>query len=304
MLVKCDYCEKLHYKRPYLVRDFKHHFCSRECHHKWEQKNKKSVICKNCGEEFYIPAHRLKHRHHFCSNKCRTTWIDNKEYKNKEWLENNYSKGKSCTDIARDLNVSNCTIRRWLKKFDIKIRPAYVYHIGAKRSLETRNRIREAQKGMPLPKIQGKNHYRWKGGLQKCICPVCKKVFYRKKSQATGRRFCSKQCYGKGELRENNHMWKGGKTDTPYYYGVDWKEIRLKILERDKFKCRTCGRKKNLHVHHIVPFSEFDNYDEANDPSNLITLCGRCHRKFELHSDRNQVKLDFWRTTIISPQRV
>jgi DEAD/DEAH box helicase domain-containing protein len=43
-----------------------------------------------------------------------------------------------------------------------------------------------------------------------------------------------------------------------------------------------------LHVHHIRPFREFgyipgqnENYRDANQPDNLITLCPSCHRQAE-----------------------
>lgn len=304
MIVKCDYCGNPHSKRPYLVRNYKYHFCSRECRYKWQQEkgreSRKPVVCETCGKELYIHPCKLKyHHHHFCSRECRNSW-PYKEYKNRKWLENEYiTKSKSCTDIGREISVSKGTIRRWLKKFDIEVRPSCIYHIGAKRSLKTRNRISKAQKGVPLPK--GKNRRNWKGP-QKHICPVCNITFCRYPSRKTksGLQFCSKKCYGKWISRENNHMWKGGKSDTPYYYGVDWKKIRQKILERDGFKCRICGDKKILHIHHIVPSSEFDRYNEANDFSNLITLCSCCHKKFELHSSENQLNLDFWKKSILS----
>lgn len=64
--------------------------------------------------------------------------------------------------------------------------------------------------------------------------------------------------------------------------GFDWKNIRLKIKQRDKNKCRHCGTKEKdlkqpLQVHHIVPYRV--NLD--NSPENLITLCSSCHSKAE-----------------------
>jgi 5-methylcytosine-specific restriction endonuclease McrA len=50
---------------------------------------------------------------------------------------------------------------------------------------------------------------------------------------------------------------------------------RSQILLRDHFRCRECGYYKHLEVHHIVPRSK----GGTDDPSNLITLCGRCHAK-------------------------
>ena len=45
------------------------------------------------------------------------------EYKNKDWLENQYIKlKKSSEKIAKELNVAGTTIRRWLKNLSIPIR--------------------------------------------------------------------------------------------------------------------------------------------------------------------------------------
>lgn len=45
------------------------------------------------------------------------------------------------------------------------------------------------------------------------------------------------------------------------------------ILKRDGFKCRSCGTRQTLSVHHIIYRS-----DEGEDSSeNLITLCNACH---------------------------
>ncbi len=49
-------------------------------------------------------------------------------------------------------------------------------------------------------------------------------------------------------------------------------EVRKKVRERDKNKCRKCPSKNNLHTHHIG--------DPTNHKiSNLITLCAKCHKK-------------------------
>lgn len=54
-----------------------------------------------------------------------------------------------------------------------------------------------------------------------------------------------------------------------------YEAIRVKILERDHYRCQECGFFKHLEVHHIIHRSQ----GGSNDPSNLITLCRRCHAK-------------------------
>lgn len=56
-----------------------------------------------------------------------------------------------------------------------------------------------------------------------------------------------------------------------------YQKFRQIVLERDGYKCRICGATENLHVHHIKPYSEYE--DGRTDPDNGITLCAKCHRK-------------------------
>ncbi|MFK7801082.1 MAG: DEAD/DEAH box helicase [Anaerolineae bacterium] len=89
------------------------------------------------------------------------------------------------------------------------------------------------------------------------------------------------------ELTER--LYEAGVLLRPNNYGPNWKEARLKALDRDKHACRTCSATDTLlHVHHIRPFREFfyvpgenDNYLDANRTENLVTLCPSCHRAAE-----------------------
>lgn len=86
----------------------------------------------------------------------------------------------------------------------------------------------------------------------------------------------------------------------PNDYGPNWQEQRQKALQRDDYRCRTCGAGpdfaghekpqsgRGLHVHHVRPFRDFgyvpgdnETYRQANRLENLITLCASCHRRAE-----------------------
>ena len=62
---------------------------------------------------------------------------------------------------------------------------------------------------------------------------------------------------------------------------------RIRILKRDKLRCRICGRSPNdyvdveLHLHHVVPWS----IGGLTEDTNLITVCGTCHDGIEPHFD-------------------
>ncbi len=75
-------------------------------------------------------------------------------------------------------------------------------------------------------------------------------------------------------------LWNVGNND----YGKDWGMLSAAVRKRDTFLCQHCGLAETdtaHHVHHIIPFRKFATADEANAPSNLVTLCPRCHRLAE-----------------------
>lgn len=45
------------------------------------------------------------------------------------------------------------------------------------------------------------------------------------------------------------------------------------VLKRDGFRCRNCGSRNNLHVHHIV----FRSTGGDDVSENLCVLCNFCH---------------------------
>jgi DEAD/DEAH box helicase domain-containing protein len=76
-------------------------------------------------------------------------------------------------------------------------------------------------------------------------------------------------------------LWSNDAND----YGPNWETQRDAARQRDQYRCQMCGtleREGQHHVHHKVPFRSFESYTEANQLSNLITLCPRCHRRAEL----------------------
>jgi DEAD/DEAH box helicase domain-containing protein len=75
-------------------------------------------------------------------------------------------------------------------------------------------------------------------------------------------------------------VWTNDAND----YGRDWARLRRQVRERDGFRCRVCGVSEEgraHHVHHITPFRLFASAAQANQLSNLITLCPACHRRAE-----------------------
>lgn len=68
-------------------------------------------------------------------------------------------------------------------------------------------------------------------------------------------------------------------------YGSEWNRYKDLIRKRDNFTCQNCGKleeNNSHHIHHKKPIKLFDSIEEANKPSNLVTLCAKCHRLAEI----------------------
>jgi hypothetical protein len=104
----------------------------------------------------------------------------------------------------------------------------------------------------------------------------CKECGIEFRPAGLKRTFCSRLCldrYYKREARKNQS----------YYYPTLFSLLTPMILERDANRCIACGveqkiiqsrngkSRSNIEVHHI------DKDQTNNEPSNLVTLCKRCH---------------------------
>ena len=61
-----------------------------------------------------------------------------------------------------------------------------------------------------------------------------------------------------------------------HWFRKEWRDIRKKALERDKYKCIVCNSTKNLQAHH-VSYNRLGKSDEYKD---LVTMCHRCHERY------------------------
>jgi 5-methylcytosine-specific restriction endonuclease McrA len=53
-----------------------------------------------------------------------------------------------------------------------------------------------------------------------------------------------------------------------------YEDLRQQVLQRDAWRCQSCGSMSNLEVHH----QEFRSLGGPDSELNLITLCDVCHR--------------------------
>jgi 5-methylcytosine-specific restriction endonuclease McrA len=55
-----------------------------------------------------------------------------------------------------------------------------------------------------------------------------------------------------------------------------YRQLCREVLQRDGWRCQSCGGLENLQMHH----KEFRSRSGDDSEDNLITLCARCHRSF------------------------
>ena len=121
-------------------------------------------------------------------------------------------------------------------------------------------------------------------------CVHCGRMIFRYKDEVDKHQFnfCSKQCETESPLHRitgENHPWyKDGSAISAY--GPGWSLARRRARKRDNFICRLCGVAeetlgKKLDVHHIIPFRDFEDSQEAHKIGNLISLCPSCHHRTE-----------------------
>ena len=82
------------------------------------------------------------------------------------------------------------------------------------------------------------------------------------------------------EKLQADRLW----SNAPNNYGPNWARQRDLARARDGFRCQVCGApeiEKSHHVHHKIPFRMFESAEQANQLSNLITLCNACHKRVE-----------------------
>lgn len=112
-------------------------------------------------------------------------------------------------------------------------------------------------------------------------CARCGKAVTRRKVRTRPKQFmfCGRDCARGFITGEKHALWRGGGDPNR---GVGWVKLAASIRERDGYECRRCRLSQfengeALAVDHIRPWRSFDNKKEANDPSNLVSLCKKCH---------------------------
>lgn len=70
------------------------------------------------------------------------------------------------------------------------------------------------------------------------------------------------------------------------YDDPQYEIFRKKVLRRDRYKCKICGSKTRICVHHLDGWSWF--LEGRYEPSNGICLCKEHHDEFHKYYDRER----------------
>lgn len=139
---------------------------------------------------------------------------------------------------------------------------------------------------------RGEAHPRWNGGPIIKACAYCGRLFHTYPS--VDAKFCSRRCMALARQGPGAPNWRGGVSFEPYPPEFN-SALKRRIRERDGYRCQLCGITEaelgqRLHIHHI-------DYDKTNcNPSNLISLCPRCHSLTTHTSDaRRESWIEFFR---------
>ncbi len=122
-------------------------------------------------------------------------------------------------------------------------------------------------------------------------CKECGKEFVPALRSLKTQVFCSEECrmidyYRKrqerGRAEERRKYYSNNKEKLIEYNRIYRRKTAydgngIKAMERDGFKCRSCGSTEDLHIHHIDGSGQSDNPNNVLD--NLITLCSSCHAR-------------------------
>lgn len=234
---------------------------------------KKEVECGFCKSE--LKRYETKTNTYFCNIGCKSKWqILQRENLGftKEWLSDQYfNQGKTCNDIAKEINKDPKSVWKWFNGYGIEInkRGSYYeknlimdgsYFLGKNQKESTKQKIRDARlKDGHVPYLN-KHGVHWLKGVK-----------------------------GKG-----HPTWKGGLTPErqSFYSSEIWSEVVKKVWERDNAYCQNCGKHHNtelnrgsFHIHHIISFQVKEHRSELE---NLTLLCKECHRW--VHSKKNLTK--------------
>lgn len=231
-------------------------------------------ICQNCGKQFHCHKPSGKDKKLFCSRHCFYQYRKNLP---EHW--------KPCIVCGKKFWV---IFPSYYKNGCLRTCSKECSHILRVKAFD--NPRQHAIRVMNGKRNGSKSHPERRVFIHK-TCKQCSKPYILTGKADHSRRansnFCSHDCWYEfiRKDRSKHPNWKGGYSP---FYGPNWEKQKRIARKRDNYTCQKCRKVESpnsptLHVHHVKPFRLFgiERYQEANDLSNLITLCSHCHKVIE-----------------------
>jgi len=118
--------------------------------------------------------------------------------------------------------------------------------------------------------------------------PLAALVVYRCSTNATRRRKGLDSCY------HGMMTWLPHDQYLAFLESYEWLEvIRPRILKRDRYRCRACGSRNNLQIHHVC----YDDPLGQERDVYLITLCENCHEAVTEYIEEHKGEADMYHLT-------
>lgn len=229
--------------------------------------NKDERSCKTCGIALRKQQRQSRQRR-FCSSSCA-----NKSRSRPQ---------KQCCVCGR-LRVN--------RRSGATCSAACGYEMRKRRSRKPKQCAECAAEFWPLLKPGAANKFcgrpcYWKSvartvKIREVKCSECGRVFARRTEflARSKKSFCDLECAKKHMRGANSPLYRG---ESDPNRGGEWRRLAETIRVRDGHRCQRCNRTQaengqRLSVDHIIPWRAFEDKSKANDPSNLASLCRRCH---------------------------
>jgi len=199
-----------------------------------------------------------------------TSMTQYEEMKNEAWLQEEYVENKrSAEDIAGEVGCAQQTVLNALERYDIERRES-----GNKMNSTMGSQVdtRLSNKDWLVTQLLDKDRSMYEIGNQLGATTPAVQYWVDK----LGVEYEPDSTFGVRDKRFQNDP--------------KWNERRQERLNRDNHLCQDCGMEqedcsRSLDVHHLRAKDEFVqddgsvNWEEANNPKNLISLCRSCHIK-------------------------
>lgn len=228
------------------------------------------------------------------------------DYQNKDVLEILVNKGYTIPKMADELNVSGSTIKRWLKKFNLKtnntekrgIRFITNCNFCSKEISKLSSELNNSKSKFLYCSRTCAASYNNTIMPKRKISTICSKNNCNSLIHKVGSTLCknhfneySSYSILNKTLFEYRQHHKLSNTPKASIYRHIRDNARSSNKHLTKCPCANCGYKLHVEICHIRAISDFEDFNtigEVNSKDNIIQLCRNCH--WEL--DKGYLKIE------------